>query len=196
LEAFCEEFTPNENVELFCMWANPFYKGSFIPEIFPLISNKHKIYTKENPENSTIYLTNPYNSFFQLAGVYHTMHCGIFPYKSEAGCLRLLECMATGMPCIATNYSAPTDFITEQNCYLLKKFKLTPLSSDKNYTKLKGHWAEPSKEELKRIMREIFTNYSAAQTKGQRAALDAKRYFWWNTANKILSVVLNVENMQ
>lgn len=194
LEAFCEEFKPEENVELYCMWANPFLQTNYLPELFSLVTNKHKIYTKENPDNSTVFILNPVTSFYQLAILYHSMHCGIFPFKAEASGLRLLECMATGMPCIATNYSAVTEFIKEQNCYLLKDYKIKPLSLDKDYKKLKGNWAEPSKEELKSRMREIYTNYTDALTKGQRAALDAKRFFWWNASNKLLSVLLSLSN--
>jgi len=195
VEAFCEEFKPEENVELYCMWANPFSQTNYITELLSLVTNRHKIFTKENPTNSTLFILNPVTSFYQLAVLYHSMHCGIFPYKAEASGLRLLECMATGLPCIATNYSSTTEYIKEQNCYLLKQYEMKPLSADKNYEKLKGSWAEPSKTELKKSMREVYTNYSEALNKGQRAALDAKRFFWWNASNKLLSVILNLSNI-
>jgi len=191
LEAFCEEFRPDENVELYCMWHNPFSAAGFLPDIMPLITNKHKIYTKENPDYSTIYFLNPVTSLYQLANIYSEMQCAVFPYKSEASCLRLLECMVSGLPCIASNYSAPTDFINDKNCYLLKTLKKTELQSDKNFTGFKGHWLEPDKRELRKLMREVYSNYSAASMKGQYAAVELKRYSWSNTAQKILNLLLN-----
>lgn len=191
VESFCEEFSPEENVELYCMWHNPFMTGSFLPELLRFVTNKHKIYTKDQPEHSTIFIVNPVQSFHQLARIYNDMNCGIFPYKAEASGLRLLECMTTGMPCIATNYSMTTEFINEKNCYLLKNLETRPVKDDKSYAGLKGNWRIPEKKELRRIMREIFTNYKAAQIKGQTAAVEMKRFFWWNAANKLLNCVLS-----
>jgi len=191
LEAFCEEFSPEENVELYCMWHNPFLTGSFLPEALGSLSNKHKIYTKEQPENSTVFLVNPAQSFFQLARIYNDMHCGIFPFKSEASGLRLLECMTTGMPCIAANYSVVTEYVNEKNCYLLNNLETATINKDKQYAGLKGNWKTPDKNELRKTMRKVFSNYKEAQLKGQTAAVEMKRFFWWNSANKLLNCILN-----
>lgn len=65
---------------------------------------------------------------------------GIFPYCAEGWNLPLMECMATGLPCIATDYSGPTEYIDEDNSILLDHDGLIP-ARDGRWFNGQGNWA-------------------------------------------------------
>ncbi|HPP88358.1 MAG TPA: glycosyltransferase [bacterium] len=194
IEAFCEEFSADEPVALYGMWDNPFMSKPLINEVLGCISNKHKIYTHNNEERATIHLINSVSSFQQLSKIYRDMHCAVFPYKSEATGLRLFECLACGIPCIATDYSAPAEYLNDTFVYLLKKNQKKLLKEEENYSKVEGYWVEPNKEELKKTMRGIYNNYSAALAKAKIAVNEMKKMSWWHSANKLVNCILNVAN--
>jgi glycosyltransferase involved in cell wall biosynthesis len=100
--------------------------------------------------------------------------------------------MATGMPCIATDYSATTEFINDNNCFLLKNIKKIALNKFENYSRLKGNWVEPDKTELKQKMRFVYENYKSAFEKAQNSGVEIKKRFWRNSANKLLNYILEL----
>lgn len=180
IQAFCEEFKPSENVELYGFWANPFYKNNIITEANSFISNGHLLFSKENT-NATIFICNPLPSAYQLAQFMQQMDSFVFPYRAEGWCLPLLEAMACGKPCIATNYSAPTEFINNDNCYLLNPKKFIPANDGMFFHGNLGNWAEIDKEELKFLLRTIFENRDKKNlTISQNAIETAKKFRWEN----------------
>jgi len=194
IEAFCEEFSVEENVQLVCMWYNPFQRKNIINEVIGNLTNKHKLFTKETGNSASVVLLNPVNNLSELVNVYKNVNCGVFPYRAERTGLRLLESLATGMPCIATDYSATTEFINENNCYLLKNNKKISLKNSDSYKMLKGNWVDVEKEELKKQMRFVFENYEESLKKSENSMLELKKRFWWNSANKLTSYILNIIN--
>ena len=73
------------------------------------------------------------------------------------------------LPVIATNWSGPTEYLTDNNSYPL------PLAgmSEVKEGPFQGHlWAEPSSHHLRILMRHVFSNPIEAKLKGNQARLD------------------------
>ncbi|HAV43626.1 TPA: hypothetical protein DCX15_06405, partial [bacterium] len=186
IEAFCEEFSPKEEVVIIGLWFD-FESGSGNALRLALrhVKNGHKV--KVWPEGgrggSTIIIYPVLPTKRELVKLYRSVDCGVFPYRAEGWCLPLIEMMACGKPCIATNYSGPTEFINERNCYLLSPGRLIhavdpEFSLDGN----QGRWADPPKEELKVLMRKVLEHREEAHRLGQEAARQMKNWTWDNAA--------------
>jgi glycosyltransferase involved in cell wall biosynthesis len=99
----------------------------------------------------------------------------------------ILEAMACGLPVIATNWSAQTDFFNETNGYPVEVARLVTVQSEHPY--YRGmRWAEPSYEHLRQRMRHVYQHRDEARYKGQYAATEAHlKWTWDHSARKIIT---------
>jgi len=66
--------------------------------------------------------------------------------------LPLMEAMAMELPTIATNWSGNTEFMNEENSFLVSVEEMVAASTE-------GHqWAKPSVVDLRKQMREVYAN--------------------------------------
>lgn len=78
------------------------------------------------------------------------------------------------LPVIATNWSGPTEFLTEDNSYPLPVDRMSEVIEGP----FKGHlWAEPSEDKLRVFMRQVMDNLTEATAKGRKARDDMIRRF-------------------
>ena len=185
LQAFCKAFGKNDNVRLYCLWHNPFFRGDIKQAAASYLENGHTISDFGDKNNSSTIIFFPQlPSQKQIAQIFNQMDCGVFPYRAEGWCLPLTEAMACGLPCIATNYSAPVDFINADNCILLGPGKFIDIHQNDslNYLPDSGVWADPDLDELISQMRFANENKSKIKNIGNNAAISAKKLSWENTA--------------
>ena len=109
-----------------------------------------------------------------LAGLYAACHAFVLPTRGEGWGLPLMEAMAAGLPVIATRWSAQTDFLNDDNAYLINLEGLEPAPPHVELGHLYGGrlWAKPSIDHLRALMRHVFTHREEARTKGMRARHD------------------------
>ena len=74
--------------------------------------------------------------------------------------------MASGLPVIATNFSGPTAFLTDDNSYPLRVARRLP-----------GGQAEPSVADVAQAMRRVRDKPAEARRKGERARADMAAKF-------------------
>jgi Flp pilus assembly protein TadD len=80
-----------------------------------------------------------------------------------------MEAMALGLPTIATRWSGHLEFMHPDNSYLVD-YELVPAPAD---AWMRGQrWAEPSISDLRRAMRSVYEDPSAAAAIGKRARSD------------------------
>lgn len=106
-----------------------------------------------------------------LAALFGAADCYVSPHRTEGFGLTLAEAMLRGCPVIATGYGATTDFLTTETGYPID-FSLVEIERDLGPYQ-RGHvWADPSREHLGRLLREVAGDPVAARARG-----DAGRRF-------------------
>ncbi len=122
----------------------------------------------------------------QMSALYRSADCFVLPTRGEGWGMPILEAMACGLPVIATDWSAQTEFINDEIAYPLRVRQLIPARAKCPY--YKGfRWADPDYDHLRYLMRYVFEHQEEARQKGQRAAEEvAQKWTWQRTAERII----------
>lgn len=103
---------------------------------------------------------------------YKSMDAVVIPSRGEGWGRPHVEAMSMELPLIATYWSGPTEFMTQNNSYPLNiSARLVSVNDRDRY--LKGHkWADPSVPHLRKLMRHLFENPEEGRKKGKQARKD------------------------
>jgi glycosyltransferase involved in cell wall biosynthesis len=97
--------------------------------------------------------------------------CYVSLHRSEGLGLTLSEAMSLGKPVIATNYSGNTDFMSEQNSFLIPWTRV-PVGDGAGGYDPTATWADPDEAAAITAMRFAFENQQEARIRGARARDD------------------------
>lgn len=123
----------------------------------------------------------------QVLSLHKVGHCLVLPHRAEGWSCTHFESMAMGNPTIGTRFGGNTEFMTDENSFLVD-YQLTPVAGMPwGLYSGKGMWAEPNLEQLKSHMRYVYENYAEARKKGAKAMQDVEKYSWENIGKKIVS---------
>lgn len=123
---------------------------------------------------------------YQIGSLYRSCNCFVLPTRGEGWGMPILEAMACGIPVIATNWSAQTEFMTTKNSFPLEIDGLILAKAKCPY--YNGFkWAQPSYEHLRYLLRYVYENREEAKKIGEMAAKDVVyKWTWDNTVKKII----------
>jgi len=181
-KAFADEFNYKEKVELM-----------LVTESIKMFNNTFNIYKELlslnlNPDKAPIrVIEGIIPNYRDMGRVYTSCDAFVSPTRGEGWNLPLIEAMASGLPSIATNWSAHTDYANKDNCYMLDKFELKPAVHPQQMSQIFlqfGKWAEPDIKEVREKMRYIFDNQEEAKKLGMKAMRDMKDWTWDCAAKK------------
>lgn len=162
LKAFWEEFTAADNVAMVIKTDGP---ESILNEIEGLKSN-----LGISHQTSPVYVDFQVRSENEMDALYRNCQVYVHPSRGEGAGYPVLEAAAKGLPIITTGWGGQMDFINEQTGYLIP-YSLVPVKPQAYYHGYHSDqlWAEASKEELRKIMRNVYENYQQAVLKGAAA---------------------------
>lgn len=178
VRAFTAEFGEKEDVELFLHAHNSHRPGFSLAD---------EVQRTGVANTANIVLGTPC-SLTQLRELYQSADCFVLPTRAEGWGLTILESMACGVPAIVTRYSAPLDYLTEDNGYLLNVARMVD-ARDNLFGIECGRWAEPDIGHLRFLMRHAFEHRDEVREKGQCARQDALRFTWKNSAKVAVAAI-------
>jgi glycosyltransferase involved in cell wall biosynthesis len=143
LEAFVLEFTAADNVAL---WLQTYLYGDMDPhnqkriedKVETLLSNiaeKHNLTFDDFPR---IEVLSKELSSQDMPRLYKNFDCFVLATRGEGWGLPIIEAMAMEIPVIVTNWSGPTEFVTEENGFLVSAV------AEPVRAKSKENWAKVS----------------------------------------------------
>ena len=173
LRAFNQEFSSAEQVLLLCKVTNKDPGVNISSQVRDL---------QLNPRGGQIeFIYNRSIPYHQLGSLYRSADCFVLPFRGEGWGMPILEAMACGLPVIATNWSAPTEFLSPENAYPLSARRLIPAVAKCPY--YNGfRWADPDYEHLRYLLRYVFEHHEEANEKGRLASREALKSWTWSHA--------------
>jgi glycosyltransferase involved in cell wall biosynthesis len=188
LEAFCEAFNTEDEVELWMINDNPFIGGE-------------NLIWKKRYVNSTmgrnVKFFRRFDKHEHLAKIFNHVDCGVFPSHAEGWNLEIPEMMACGAHVIATDYSGHTEFLNDSNSFKLTSTGLEA-ANDGKWFNGQGNWCTFDKAQLVTHMQEVHRRKQDGTLDINQAGIEtAKQFTWANTINKIVESleVINEANV-
>lgn len=128
----------------------------------------------------------------QMGSLYRSADCFVSATRGEGWGMPMIEAMACGLPVIATDWSAHTDFINSDVAYPLQVEKMIPAVAKCPY--YEGfRWAQPDVDHLVHLMRHVYENREEAAVKGQKSsAWVLGNWTWQHAARKIADRLLEI----
>lgn len=124
-------------------------------------------------------------------------HAGVFPSRAEGWNLPLMEAVKAGVPCIATDYSAHTEYLNSETGYpselLLTKLTTEVAQDGIFFHGDRGDWKKPEVTEISEKMSYIHSNYSEVKSKLNVDKIK-ENFTWKNTAEKLVEVINSVND--
>ena len=184
LECFNDAFDYSDNVELWMIPENP-----FIGEL----NKKWQSAYKESKLGDKIRIIPRQQTQIDIKNIMLQADCGVFPARAEGWNLELLEMMSCGKPVVTTDYSAHTEFCTDENSY-----KVKPKSLEKAFDGMyfreedKGNWASLKgiENDLVEALREVYEQWKKdGDVVNKEGIKTAQNMSWAVTANKVKEAI-------
>lgn len=177
INAFKKVLEHGEDAELWMMCSNPFNSEEEN-------ARWHQLY-----DHPKVKLIPRAETQAEVYNIMSQVDCGVFPSRGEGWNLELLEMMSAGKHVVTTNYSAHTEFCTEENSGLVTISDVEPAFDGKWFFG-QGNWAKITEHtELDLYMKMIRYILDKKGTLNEAGIETAKKFSWENTANQILKML-------
>ena len=186
LRAYLQEFSAGEDL---CLVLKVYHNGpGYDPDGGDIMQEVARIVREVGRrDNPPVILITRILAAGEMPSFYTASNCFVLPSRGEGWGLPLMESMACGRPVITTRWSAPLDFLREDNSFLIDVEGLEPIPpygtpNDEVYGG--AFWARPSLEHLRRLMRRAYHHREEVAARGHKALQDVTRSFTWERVIK------------
>jgi len=178
LKAFNDVFTAREPVRLVCKIINRDPGVGLKSEI-------RRLGLRESGGRIS-YLFNLEFPHYQLGSLYRSADCFVTAARGEGWDMPLMEAMACGVPCIATDWGAHREYFHLGIGYPLAiKGTIPAVAKCPYYAGFR--WADPDEEHLRALLREVYENRAEARRRGAAAAREmAEKWSWRGAAGRVV----------
>jgi autotransporter strand-loop-strand O-heptosyltransferase len=185
IRAFNEEFKNEDNVKLKLNVDNPFAIDGL-----KTTEKRLKYYNLKNKNIDILHFLKrgEYIDYIKRGNVF--LSCA----RSEGWNIPLIEAMASGTPCIYSNYGAQLEFANNKGIPVnISGMKKCSEGINQTFNNTVGEYCEPDFEDLKLKMREVYENYTLHKEKALRDSKEIRNNFNWNKiANKASSIIYDI----
>lgn len=117
-----------------------------------------------------------------MPALYASADAFVLTTRAEAWGLPILEAMASGLPCIVTDYGGHLDFCTPHNSLLCRVAGLVAARDPRYFPPPHdwGRWAQPDERHVAVLMRRIHGERGEADALARRARRDAVHRWTWS----------------
>jgi len=190
LRAFCHEFKAEENV---CLVLKTYEAIPNDPRSEVKIMREMYSVKSEFDTTPRIYWYKPMVRDQDLPRLYKCADAFISTSRGEGFNLPLIQCMAMGIPTIATGWSGHMEYANKNNCFLID-YELV-----KTHEEMLWHpgyagafYAEPDLGKTRELMRYVFENPENAKEVGIKAMNEIReKYTWEKAADRIVERVFH-----
>lgn len=110
----------------------------------------------------------------------------VSPTMAEAFSIPCLEAMSCGLPVITSDFGGQTDFVNEENGWLVPTVPVE-VTHDVMYEGVS--WGKPDVNALRQLLRYTYDHPEEVKVKSKLARETALRYTWKESARKLLTVL-------
>lgn len=185
LLAFHREFDRNEPVDLLIKSSNLSHDSvNNLKKQFGIYKNLEQ-YKQETIINDRL-------SDKELNQIHRNNQCFVMPSYGEAWCRPALDSLGFGTTPIVTDNTGMTDFVNNDNGWIVPSYETPCLVHDKPLEYLytcRETWYSINILELQKTMREVYTNKELRNKKKAQGLIDVQKYSYVNIGNKILEIL-------
>lgn len=175
IKAYLEEFNEEDKVELIIKINTAYTMGDI-----------NMMLKQLKPKNKTSFAVIKFITdvvpFEKLNEIYNLGDVFINSSKAEAFHLGCLQAMACGLPVISNDFGGQTDFINNENGWLLKEGTMKEVTHELEYEGIS--WKDVNIKELRKSMRDVYNNKEEVKTKSIKSINDCKEFTWNKSAEK------------
>ena len=168
IQAFLEEFGPDEDVSLAVKSTHD------AADVTRALAQVVKERGFQESRLAQILAVGGWSDAPEVARLYAAADAFVLVSRGEGWGRPLAEAMAMGKPTIGTNFGGNTEFMTQDNSYLID-CETVPVASviGPKFASL-GEWAEPSVPHLRQTLRAVFSDRHRSGVKAADAARDVQ----------------------
>lgn len=185
LTAYFQEFKAGDDV---CLVLKNHSNSDYDPDGASIAGTIHEIaaqHSKPGRRAPEVVLLPEVLPIVQMPELYRMADCFVLPTRGEGWNLPALEALACGLPVITTAWSAHLDWLNRDNAFLIEVESLETvpsLGTDNDDVYRGHHWARPSIEHLRYLMRWVYEHRSEAREQAAKARAAIESDLSWDAS--------------
>lgn len=184
--AFCEEFSDREKVRGIAKITSIYNQQGYDPAAI-----LKSIDVPKNHADFSIALGDV-KTKEELAEIYRAGQVIVMPSKAEGFSMTTLEGMACGLVPLVNGYSGVTDFVDNENGFLIGQEKEIDATDENVALYDWNKWKIIDKEKLKKTMRKIYDNQACLVQKRELCLKEVKKFTWNDTGIQAKRLINNI----